>query len=193
MARTAALVMLSLVANPDACAPAGSDEVLVVVAAHDLYPGVSLADGDLYMLAIPARYLPDGVFLSPDPVVGQIPSERILANEAIRVDRLVDLDRGLGIHAVIPRGMRAIAIAQPAGSSLAVAPGDLVELRATLDPESAESLVKTYFEDLFVLGVIPMPEAGTSVVLLVDAVQAEWVGHLEQLGVITLVEASGNP
>ena len=64
------------------------DKVMVIVAARDLYQGVTINEEDLYAVQIPPKYLPEGVFLSPEHVVGRIPRERILANEFVRADRL---------------------------------------------------------------------------------------------------------
>src|SRR5690606_20813776 len=64
--------------------------VMVIVAARDLDQRVPITGDDLYMVDIPPRYLPNGVFLSPEHVVGRVPSERILANEFVRGERLAD-------------------------------------------------------------------------------------------------------
>ncbi len=47
-----------------------------------------MTEEDLYAVEIPPRYLPEGVFLSPDHVVGQILHTRTLANEFIRAERV---------------------------------------------------------------------------------------------------------
>jgi len=64
------------------------DTVMVIVSARDLYQGVVIAEEDLYAVEIPPRYLPEGVFLSPDHVVGRVPHMRILANEFINIRHL---------------------------------------------------------------------------------------------------------
>lgn len=82
--------------------------VMVIVAARDLYAGVTITEEDLYAVEIPPRYLPEGVFLSPDHVLGQIPHTRILANEFIRAGRVtLPPERAA---AEIPLGHRLIAL-----------------------------------------------------------------------------------
>ena len=61
------------------------DTVMVIVAARDLYQGVTITEEDLYAIQIPPRFLPEGIFISPEHVVGRIPRERILANEFVRL------------------------------------------------------------------------------------------------------------
>ena len=41
------------------------DTVMVIVAARDLYQGVTVTEEDLYAVQIPPKFLPEGVFLSP--------------------------------------------------------------------------------------------------------------------------------
>lgn len=62
------------------------DTVMVIVAARDLYAGVRITEEDLYAVEIPPRYLPTGVYLSPEEVVGKVPTSRGLANEFVRTE-----------------------------------------------------------------------------------------------------------
>ena len=52
---------------------------MVIVAARELSAGATIAEADLYAIQIPPAYLPEGVFLSPEHVVGRIVCERVLA------------------------------------------------------------------------------------------------------------------
>ncbi|MCA9494691.1 MAG: Flp pilus assembly protein CpaB, partial [Myxococcales bacterium] len=106
------------------------DTVMVIVAARDLYQGVTITEEDLYAVQIPPKFLPEGVFLSPEHVVGRIPRERILANEFVRADRLADPESGVGLNAIIPRGMRAISINITDGAALSgfLNPGNYVDV-----------------------------------------------------------------
>lgn len=187
------------------------DTVMVIVASKELYPGVTVAEEDLYAVEIPPRYLPDGVFLSPDHVVGRIPRERILANEFVRADRLADPESGVGLNAVIPRGMRAISVEVAGGAALAgfLNPGNYVDVIVTIRPDEsvegnedtkkAEAETKTFMQAVFVLGVnnrMQREDAEASkqkrgkvtpsVTLLVSAEQAEAVAHYDELGELTL-------
>ena len=133
------------------------DTVMVIVAARDLYQGVTVNEEDLYAVAIPPKYLPPDTFLAPEHVMGRVPRERILANEFIRAERLADPDNGQGVHALIPRGFRAISVEVSDGEALAgfLQPGNYVDVLNTLEPEEegGEPITNTLLQAIFVLGV----------------------------------------
>ena len=132
------------------------DTVMVIVAARDLYQGVTITEEDLYAVQIPPKYLPEGVFLSPEHVVGRIPRERILANEFVRADRLADPESGVGLNAVIPRGMRAISINISDGSAVSgfLNPGNYVDVLVTIEGDEArEAETNTLLQAVTVLAV----------------------------------------
>jgi len=182
------------------------DKVMVIVAARDLYQGVTITEEDLYAVQIPPRFLPDGIFLSPEHVVGRIPRERILANEFVRADRLADPESGEGLNAVIPRGMRAISVNVADGAALSgfLNPANYVDVLVTIEPDGdsalARPLTETLLQAVFVLGVNSRRrqmeterEEGEqrarqkpSVTLLVTAEQALDVAHAENMGDIVL-------
>lgn len=70
--------------------PPSNDTVMVIVAGRELPPGTAMTEADLYAVQIQPRYLPEGVFLSPEHLLGRPVCERILQNEFIRAERLVD-------------------------------------------------------------------------------------------------------
>jgi pilus assembly protein CpaB len=183
------------------------DTVMVIVAARDLYQGVTITEEDLYAVQIPPKYLPEGVFLSPEHVVGRIPRERILQNEFVRADRLADPESGVGLNAVIPRGMRAISINIADGAALSgfLNPGNYVDVLVTIQPDmeakAGEKKPETHtlLQAVFVLGVNSRMEKETreaakelrgnqkpSVTLLVKADEAEKIAHAENMGDIVL-------
>jgi pilus assembly protein CpaB len=187
-------------------ARAPEDTVMVIVAARDLYQGVTITEEDLYAVEIPPRYLPEGVFLSPEHVVGRIPRERILANEFVRANRLADPESGVGLNAVIPRGMRAMSIAIKDGEALSgfLNPLNYVDVLVTVRPDdrSAGFVVpetRTLLQAVFVLGVNSRMQKESkeearqrrgshspSVTLLVTADQAEELAHAEKMGRLRL-------
>lgn len=180
------------------------DTVMVIVAARDLYQGVTITEEDLYAVEIPPRYLPEGVFLSPEHVVGRIPRERILANEFIRNDRLADPESGVGLNAVIPRGMRAISVNIDQGSAMSgfLNPGNYVDMLVTIESDTtnkAKTETRTLLQAVFVLGVNSRMGSETaeeavskrgkrqpSVTLLVTADQAEAIALASMTGRIRL-------
>jgi len=63
--------------------------LMVIVAARDLEPGVTITEEDLYAVEIQTKYVPaEGVFLTPDAVVGTTATELVLANEFVRTERV---------------------------------------------------------------------------------------------------------
>lgn len=179
------------------------DTVMVIVAARDLYQGVTITEEDLYAVEIPPKYLPDGVFLSPEHVVGRIPRERVLANEFIRADRLADPESGVGLNAIIPRGMRAISVNVRDGEALSgfLNPLNYVDVLVTVGDIQDDIPVetRTLLQAVFVLGVNSRMQRESreearekrgkqkpSVTLLVTAEQAEQLAHAEKMGRLRL-------
>ncbi len=179
------------------------DTVMAIVAARELYPGIPITEDDLIAIELPPRFLPAGVFLTPEHVVGQRPRERILANELVRASRLSDPHNGVGLNGVIPRQMRAISVELSDGPALSgfLDPGNSVDVLVTLDPTSdgrGGKDVQTHMlmQSVFVLGVDGLAEAANwdaiepdkrpSVTLLVTAEQAEQVAHAESTGDLRL-------
>ncbi len=182
------------------------DTVMVMVAARDLYQGITIAEDDLYAIEIPPRYLAEGVFLSPDHVVGRIPRERVLANEFVRSSRLANPESGIGMNAVIPRGMRALSVNISDGRALSgfLNPGNYVDLLVSIVPEGgdAELETTTLLQAVFVLGVNSRmgdesredakrvrgrQQQYRTVTLLVSAEQAEEVAFAENQGDLRLL------
>jgi pilus assembly protein CpaB len=178
------------------------DTVMVIVAARDLYPGVTITEDDLVAVEIPPRFLPGGVFLSPEHVVGQRPRERVLANEFVRASRLANPESGEGLNAIIPREMRAISVEISDGAALSgfLDPGNYVDILVTIDPKSEQGSKEvethTLLQAVFVLGVNSKAQnkkmdassgsSRPSVTLLVTAQQAEQVAHAESMGDLRL-------
>lgn len=182
----------------DARRPDGA--VMVVVAARDLHQGVQVTEEDLYAVQMPAKYLPEGVYLSPESVVGRIPRERILANELVRGARLADPESGTGLNAVIPRGLRAISIDVTDGAALSgfLRPSSFVDVLMTHQSDKGEPVrTDTVLQALYVLGVNgqadrPRGPKGrpraqrSSVTLLVTPDQAEKIAFAENTGKLVL-------
>ncbi len=176
------------------------ETVMVMVAARNLYQGITIEEADLYAVAIAPRYLPENVFLAPEYLVGRTPRERILANEFVRSDRLANPESGVGMNAVIPQGYRAISVDLADGRALAgfLHPTNFVDVILTIDDEG-ESTTRTILQSVFVLGVnnrmgsesqeqadSRRRKSSPTVTLLVTADEAESVAFAEAMGQITL-------
>lgn len=174
------------------------DTVMAIVAARDLYQGVTITEEDLYAVSIQPRYLQDGTFLSPEHVVGRIPRERILANEFVRADRLADPESGIGLNAIIPRGMRAISVNVTDGRALSgfLNPGNYVDVLVTLGADgSRKAETVTLLQAMTVLAVnsrmgggqqVATDRAAPSVTLAVTPEEAEKLTHASVEGNVVL-------
>jgi len=111
------------------------EKTSVMVADHDLGPGRTIAEGDLSNVELPPDYVPNSVLKQPEQAIGRVPRERILAKEFIREERLANPEAGLGLNAIIPRGMRALSINISDGSAVSgfLNPGNYVDVLVTID------------------------------------------------------------
>lgn len=186
----------------------------VVVARRDLNVGVQIAEDDIVVRAVDANMVPaEVVFSAPGEVVGQTPKDRILANEMIRAERLARADAGIGLNAIIDRGMRAMAIFVNSEQAVAgfVQPGNYVDVLVTIKPDDpqqseAKAYTKVIMQKIKVLAVgttlnmspTNKEESATpnsdrsrgnvkpTVTLMVDLEQAEQLAHGSSLGDIHL-------
>ncbi len=103
----------------------------VVVAARAVERGTPLADADLEVTRLPARWLPPGSIgslataRSRSPVVPLLPGQPVLRGH-LAPDGLV------GAAALLPPGTRAVSV-PVGGASAPVRVGDVVDVLATLD------------------------------------------------------------
>jgi pilus assembly protein CpaB len=188
------------------------ETVTVVAASRTLYQGVGITTDDLFVVNIPPDYLPVvkgkdqkevvkvETFQSRERVVGQVPRERILANEFIRPERLADGNAGIGLNAVIPRGMRAISVGVQGADAVSgfLTPGNYVDVLVTMKDELNRRRTETILQAVFVLGVNSRAQNETgqeaasrgaqapSVTFLVTPKQAEDMAYADEIGAISL-------
>ena len=133
-----------------------------IVASGDLYQGVAIQEEDIYAVQIPPRFMPmwgspeAGMFDSPERVIGRYPRERILANEFLREDRLSNPEEGIGLNAIIPRGMRALSLSVggPAALTGFLRPGNYVDILLSLrNPHTDEAETIVFMQAVYVLAV----------------------------------------
>jgi pilus assembly protein CpaB len=187
------------------------ETVTVVAASRTLYQGVGITNDDLFVVNIPPDYLPVvkdpekneivkvETFQSRERVVGQVPRERILANEFIRPERLADGNAGIGLNAVIPRGMRAISVGVQGADAVSgfLTPGDYVDVLVTMRDELNRRRTETILQAVFVLGVnsraqdehgkeVARGPQAPSVTFLVTPKQAEDMAYADEIGALGL-------
>lgn len=137
-------------------AQAPDETTTVMVAARDMWQGITIEAGDLAMIELPPEYVPESVLRQPEQAVGRVPRERILSQEFIREERLADPEAGIGLNAIIPRGMRAISINISDGSAVSgfLNPGNYVDVLVTIEgDEVREAETNTLLQAVTVLAV----------------------------------------
>jgi pilus assembly protein CpaB len=151
--RAAVFLLISLMAGLVACvliyvvitqyqkelvdAQLPEETVQVMVAAADLHQGQTIVPEHLALKSLPPDYVPDSVLRQVEQAIGRVPKERILKGEFIREERLADPEAGIGLNAIIPRGMRALTVDIPSGSSVSgfLNPGNYVDVLVTVPSE----------------------------------------------------------
>jgi pilus assembly protein CpaB len=110
------------------------ETIEVMVAALDLHQGKTITATDLAMKTLPPDYVPDSVLRQFEQAIGRVPRERVLKDEFIREERLADPEAGLGLNAIIPRGMRAVSLNITGEQSVSgfLNPGNWVDVLVTL-------------------------------------------------------------
>jgi pilus assembly protein CpaB len=187
------------------------ETVTVVAASRTLFQGVGITNDDLFVVNLPPDYLPVvrdpeshaivkvATFASRARIVGQVPRERILANEFIRPERLADGSAGIGLNAVIPRGMRAISVGVHGADAVSgfLTPGNYVDVLVTMRDELNRRRTETILQAVFVLGVdsraqdedeseIARGPQAPSVTFLVTPKQAEDMAYADEIGALSL-------
>lgn len=116
----------------------------VLVAAAPIPMGQRLSEQDLRWLDWPSGSVPEGLITGDDGIeaaAGALTRASFLAGEPIRPERLIHAETGGFMSAVLPSGMRAVAISiDSRGSSTAggfILPNDRVDILRTYRNESA--------------------------------------------------------
>lgn len=172
-------------------------EIQVMVAKQDIWQGKTIDEEDLAMVMLPQDYVPESVLRATEQAVGRVPRERILAHEFIREERLADPEAGVGLNAIIPRGMRAMSINISDGSAVSgfLNPGNYVDVLVTIDgDDSREAETQTLLQAVTVLAVNnrlgnraeSLERARPSVTLAITPDLAEKLTHAVAQGTVTL-------
>jgi pilus assembly protein CpaB len=176
----------------------------VVVAAVDLPPGSEIRAESVRVVDWPEASRPEGAFASPEEVVGKVAAAPVARNEPLLPVRLAGSDAGAGLAALLPPGMRAVAVKvdDVVGVAGFVHPGDSVDVIATLRPEggAGQSSAKVILQRIKVLAVGKDLDHGkaqdkavqaTVATLMVDADQSERLALAAAQGKILLTLRGG--
>ncbi|MGI8661597.1 MAG: SAF domain-containing protein [Acidimicrobiales bacterium] len=135
LAAATAVIVTNAESSADAARRSWGSTRPVVVAAHDLGAGAVVADGDFVLRAWPVAVVPAGALR--EAPIGRALRAEVVAGEAL-VDARVAGFGVAGTAAIVADGWRALAIAT-GQAALAVVPGDVVDLYATVDPAAGAS------------------------------------------------------
>lgn len=159
---TAAAVAVAL----PTLAPDPPATVAVVVAAHDLGPGIRLSEADLALVEVPRTLVPQGILTSSGTALGRSVASRVRRGELLTDVRL------LGSGLVDDAGTVAapVRLADPATAALLHA-GDRVDVLATPTDARCDATAATVAEDLRVLAV-PAGDGGDGALVVLAATPA---------------------
>jgi pilus assembly protein CpaB len=108
--------------------------VKVVVAAMDIPLATALRAEALKVVEWPAASRPESAFSDPASLVGRVATTSLMKGEAILEPKLASTKAGSGLAALLPEGMRAVAVRvdDVVGVAGFVHPGDHVDVIVTM-------------------------------------------------------------
>lgn len=191
--------------TPVALPAPAMDTTSVLVAAAPIPMGQTLTERDLRWQDWPAGAVPEGLITADEGMeiaTGAIVRAGVLAGEPIRRERLIRSDNGGFLSAVLPSGMRAVAISiDSRGSSTAggfVLPNDRVDVLSTYRDETASQQIgsdvhvaETILHNVRVLAIGKNVETDEEGNAFVDGETATLELTPSQAEMITLAQRTG--
>jgi pilus assembly protein CpaB len=110
--------------------------VKVVVAAMDIPLATALRAEALQVVDWPEASRPESAVSDPASLVGRVPTASLVKGEAILESKLASAKAGSGLAALLPEGMRAVAVRvdDVVGVAGFIHPGDHVDVIVTMRP-----------------------------------------------------------
>jgi Flp pilus assembly protein CpaB len=107
----------------------------IVVAARDMEPGYVIEASDLKLEDVPATLVPVKAFKDQKLVVGRTVVATVVRGYPLIDNQLAAAGSGAGMQAMVPRGMRAVAVEVSESSAVAglITPGCYVDVIATFN------------------------------------------------------------
>ena len=130
--------------------------VKVVVAKGQVAPGQELTADLLALGPIASEAPPQGAFTDISAVVGRVANTPLFNGQPVLEDLLAPKGAGMGIQALLPRGMRAITVAVDETTGLAgmLLPGAHVDVVSTLNGGGkGDTVAMTIVQDVLVQAV----------------------------------------
>jgi pilus assembly protein CpaB len=170
--------------------------VKVVVAAVHLPAGSEIRRENLQAIDWPVASRPEGTFEDPALLEGKVVSASVAKGEAILPSRLAGSDAGAGLAALLPPGMRAVAVRvdDVVGVAGFLHPGDSVDVIATLrgDGSQNQTSSKVILQNIKVLAVgKDLDHHGKASEKVVQATVATLMVDAEQSERLALAAAQG--
>ena len=131
----------------------GPDTVPVVIATRTLDMGLTITDDDVSIRhLLPEMVDIDTVYADAAVVIGRTPRAKILPNEPVRRERLASADAGVGLNALIRKGMRAMTVQVDHQSGVGgfIQPGNYVDVIVTIRPDDQRGRTKWATETILV-------------------------------------------
>lgn len=156
VASFASLLLYRLMSNRPQTTKAAASTTKIVVATRDLELGTVLREEDLRLEDWPSE-VPLGAAAKTADLVGRGVITKVIAKEPILDSRLAPAGAGGGFSAIIPKGMRAVAVPvnEVVGVAGFVVPGMHVDVLISgappNSPASLGTLTKTLLQNLEVL------------------------------------------
>jgi len=127
--------------SPRMTSQAPAKAAKLIVAARNLEPGTLIREADLHASDWPGA-IPEGVIQKKDEIIGRGVISRIQGNEPFVESRLAPKGGGAGLAALIPNGMRAVAIRvnEIVGVAGFVVPGMRVDVLVSGNPPGGAPL-----------------------------------------------------
>lgn len=168
----------------------------VMVAAVELPVGAEIRPEHLQAVAWPVASRPEGTFRDAAQLEGKVVSGRMVKGEPFLPAKISGSESGTGLAALLPPGMRAIAVRvdDVVGVAGFVHPGDTVDVIATIRPENgnAPTASKVVLQDIKVLAVGKELDArGKGSERMVQATVATLMVDTEQSERLALAAAQG--
>ena len=129
------------------------DTVAVVIATRELDMGLTISEDDVIIRHLAPDMVPTSdIYNEREVVIGRTPRAKILPNEPVRRERLASADAGVGLNALIRKGMRAMTVQVDLQSGVGgfIQPGNYVDVIVTIRPDDQTGRSKWATETILI-------------------------------------------
>lgn len=143
-------------------APKSEKTVAVAAAARDMPAGTRLRKADIRLVQIPEKSVPPTAIRDERTALDKPLMYPVSMNETLTMSKVAGTGGMEGVASTIPQGMRAVAVsvADSSGASGLIQPRAHVDVLFTRSGSMAEAITNTILQDVVVLSVGRVTEAG---------------------------------